>query len=210
MGEAFLVQKNSAPLGLSASTPASSANELRDLGYSSGTYWINWGGTTKEIYCDMDNNGGGWMLYASFATDNDYSQAAITKSRMLEPEFNTYGFDLNYRTHWSDGINGSLAYTRRPGWFAHFYSSSPNGQFTMTSYQGPTNVSEMRIRHGGGATSYSGPSGYVMTNGVNRGSGPSNPTGTTITVASFNPSGSTPLFRQVEQGIAGLSDIWVR
>lgn len=70
MGDAFLIQNIKktieSQLGLIQSEPATSAIQLRDLGYSSGVYWINWGGTAREIYCEMTLEGGGWMMILNY------------------------------------------------------------------------------------------------------------------------------------------------
>jgi hypothetical protein len=126
---------------------------------------------------------------------------------MLHPEFGTYGFSLNYTTNYSDGVNGNLAYTRRSGWFAHFYSGGPNGQFTMTGYQGPIETTEMKVFHGAGSSSYDGPSGHIIVNNITYPEAPAGPSGTRTDIVPFNPSGAEPLFRQIEKGIAGMSDI---
>jgi hypothetical protein len=70
MGDAFLVQNikrlEEQTLGLLETDPADSAVQLRDLGYLSGVYWINWGGVAREIYCDMNLEGGGWMMILNY------------------------------------------------------------------------------------------------------------------------------------------------
>jgi hypothetical protein len=69
MGDAFLIQNiksSDTTLGLLQTNPASSAVELKNLGYESGVYWISWGGVAREIYCEMSLEGGGWMMILNY------------------------------------------------------------------------------------------------------------------------------------------------
>ena len=52
------------PDGSSAAKAAFSASDIQALTGTTtdGLYWINVGGTPKQIYCDMNTDGGGWML----------------------------------------------------------------------------------------------------------------------------------------------------
>ena len=52
-----------------ASNPAYSGKQLKDLGRSSGNYYIKpqgYSGSAIETYVDMTTNGGGWVLVAAF------------------------------------------------------------------------------------------------------------------------------------------------
>ena len=52
-----------------ASNPAESGKQLKDLGRSSGNYYIRpkgYSGSAIEAYVDMTTNGGGWVLVAAF------------------------------------------------------------------------------------------------------------------------------------------------
>jgi len=52
-----------------ASNPAYSGKQLKDLGKSSGNYYIKpqgYSGSAIEAYVDMTTNGGGWVLVAAF------------------------------------------------------------------------------------------------------------------------------------------------
>jgi hypothetical protein len=208
------------PDGLTAQTAAPSAVFLKENGVStSGNYWITINGTARQIYCDMVNDTGGWMLYSSFSSDNTYdaiSYPAINGNRLLVSQLSTYGYALDFTDSYADGVvsvgfSPNSGYVRKPEYLAHYYGSAPNGLFTMSSWNGPSGITQMRLKHGGGATAatYNGDTGAIITNNVERIA--QDTTSTTRTdVVSFSPSGASPLFRQREHGIAGISWIFVR
>jgi len=198
--------------GASANFAADSAQDLKNIGVNqSGNYWIKINGTPTLVYCDMVNDGGGWMLYTSFASDNSFDSGfpAINGNRVLVTNFAARGYSLPFTTNYSDGVNGSLSYGRKAEYFAHFYSSGPLGIFEMNSYVGPTSCTQMRIKHGGGSSDFSGADGNLYTNGSLVYSAQGG--GLIVTsVVSFNPIGTTPILKQEETGIAGISWIFVR
>jgi hypothetical protein len=207
------------PDGLTAQTAAPSAVFLKENGVSvSGNYWITINGTARQIYCDMVNDNGGWMLYTSFSSDNPFqatTNPAINGNRIRVSEFSTYGYSLNATTDWADGYASQgfgPSYTRRPEYFGHFSGGSPTGELTLATWLGPTAVTELRLLHGTGATSasYNAGGSGIITNNVSRVTGNSEVYTTRTDVVPFNPSGTTPLFRQLETGIAGISWIFVR
>jgi len=80
---------SSAPTGLSSSQAATSAAQiLADYpNSSSGFYYININSTPTLVYCDMQNDGGGWMLVAKANGVDDnywkYDDAIWTNSTLL-------------------------------------------------------------------------------------------------------------------------------
>ena len=75
------------PLG-SAANPANSAVDIIAAGDSvgDGFYYITINGTTRQIWCDMTNDGGGWMMAARVHTSTDrwyYSDAYWTNTTLL-------------------------------------------------------------------------------------------------------------------------------
>jgi hypothetical protein len=195
----------------SITNPASSGIELRELGRPTGNYYFRTRRGPIEAYVDMENDGGGWILYASFAVDNEYSQKALTKSRMLVNELNSNGFSLTPNNNFHDGVNEDFFYERREGWFAYYLFGILNeDRLQMDEYKGPARVTELKVRHGGGTVGYTGKSGFIVVNNSFIEEGQRNPDGTTLTITPFKSNGIEPLFKQVETGVAGISDIWIR
>ncbi len=61
-------------LGLTESSPASSASELATYGYPSGNYWIKpngYSGAARQVWVDMDKPGGPWVLIGKGRQSND-------------------------------------------------------------------------------------------------------------------------------------------
>lgn len=179
----------------------------------SGNYWLNINGVIKQIYCDMTNDGGGWMLYSSFSSDNTFSTSypALNGNRILFSSLGTYGYSTSGVGYYHDGVTDALGgYVRKSQYLAHFNSGSPVSYFYMNSYSGPSGVTQMRVKHGTGA-SWTGGSGNIDINGVSAYVDPQNLNGADVTsVFNFNPNGTTPILTQIEYGIAGMSWIFVR
>ena len=78
--------------GSSANYAANSANEiLNNYGYKpSGLYWIREPntGTPKQIYCDMETDGGGWMLWLEYNTSTNSMHNQSTARANLGRSYN--------------------------------------------------------------------------------------------------------------------------
>jgi len=182
---------------------------------TNGVYWILKDGVPTQIYCNMEDNGGGWMLYSSFSTDNTYdsSYPAWNGNRILTTDLSTYGYNLDYYTHYNDGVNVNFAsYTRRPEFLSFFYSGpADNGLLTMNTWNGPSDINQLRVYYGLGSTaaSYSSNSGNLIINNSTVVTGTSGDF-TSVSISSFDPDGTIPLLRVEEIGIVGISWIFMR
>ena len=201
--------------GSTLSRAAPSAIYLRDTAgvTTSGVYYIQDGlQNIKRVYCDMVNDGGGWMLYQSFASTNTLTATdypAWNTNNLLLGDLTAAGWEMTYYSSYSDG-DVTTSYSHRNEWFGFFYSGSPNGLMDMTSFYGPSSITQIRIRHGMGKGSYGGPSGYLSVNGASEVFGGSGAGATTDTVATFSPTYSGNMIRLRETGIYGLSWIYIR
>jgi hypothetical protein len=74
--------------GASIGSAADSADAIKTLTgtTSDGFYWILNNGVATNVWCDMNNNGGGWMMIARLHTDNSqwqYDNGIWTNSTLL-------------------------------------------------------------------------------------------------------------------------------
>jgi hypothetical protein len=98
-------------IGSSAAYPATSARQIQELrpNAPSGTYYIDWGGTVYPIHCEMQLNGGGWMMILNYVhlggTNPDLN--ARTNSFPLLNRAYTFG-DESGSQYWGHTAN-SLA-----------------------------------------------------------------------------------------------------
>ena len=211
-----------APDGLTAATAATSAAQIL-LDYPSsgdGIYYIQDGSSTKQVYCDMTNDGGGWMLYSSFASDNTLDATnypAWNGNRLLYADVlgtnaATYGYASIGATitSYHDGTTNNFAgYTQQPQHLGVFASGSPVGGIGATTWNGPSTVSKLRIAWGRGSASYAGGNNTLEING----SQVDSIAGSVSKVASysFNPAGSSaPYFGVKESSIVGISYVYMR
>lgn len=218
----FSIIVNVAKDGTTSARAATTAAAIKTLTgtTTNGKYWITINSVAREIYCDMANDGGGWMLYTSFSSINEYANStnfpAIYGNGLTNSTLGTYGYSTNY-TSYHDGTTDNLGYTYSgstyQGPYSFYYSSGPNGIIAMDTWGGPSSgITQARVKYGGGASNYNpgGPGGYVTfnNNAVTLAQNDSLAGG--VYVGNFNPSGATPYFRAIEVGIMGLWWIMVR
>ena len=204
--------------GTTSARAGTSATTIKTLTgtTTNGKYWVTINGVAREIYCDMANDGGGWMLYSSFANDNEFANAttypAIKGNGILDSTTIANGYTPSY-TSVSDGVANFSPYEKLPGCYGFFYSASPQGTITLSTWNGPTTgITQLRAKYGAGAStgSFGGPGAYIsLNNGAVTLAESSSVTGVTA-VGNFNPAGATPLLTIVETGIAGIYWIMVR
>ena len=184
---------------------------------TNGKYWVTINGVVREIYCDMANDGGGWMLYSSFASDNEFANAtnypAISGNGILNSTLNANGYTASY-THYADGAASAFdVYAKVPGGFGFFYSSSPQGTITLSTWNGPsTGITQLRAKYGIGSTAatYAGEGAYVTLNNSAVTLAQENSVAGIVRYGNFNPAGAAPLLNIVEVGIGGIYWIMVR
>ena len=139
------------PLG-SAANPANSAADIIAAGDSvgDGFYYIVINGTTRQVWCDMTNDGGGWMMAARLHTDNSqwtYDNSIWTNTTLLNE---TQGYD--YGGHVKNWVYTQFAFSEvriamqtlsngivEPTWsnatsFASFMGSSTSSSNSRTTW----------------------------------------------------------------------------
>ena len=137
--------------GSSPSLAAESAVYLKDIAgiNNNGTYYINWNGTPTQIYCDMQTNGGGWMLFACADGNAAWfpGNTGTTAWDQLSYSYGTYSASGNIGEYWKDynGMNVSdlMFVTSNGTYWIHILLSdvylSPNGNSHTVTAQGTSN-----------------------------------------------------------------------
>ena len=183
----YLKSTIDATIGATQSNPAISALQIKaaNPGATSGLYWIKPIGyaTAQQIYCDMTNDGGGWMLVASSnassstipggtgrnsssyylnrsgalgtaSPDNDYIIGNIINDLMFQ-EAKVIAFGRGT-------TNGSTTFSSRGTWLS--------AQWTLNSV-GSDRLIEVRPRSVvsiGGNSSLSGSAAFFVLDGIQR------------------------------------------
>jgi hypothetical protein len=204
--------------GTTSARAGTSAQAIKTLTgtTTSGKYWVTINGVAKEIYCDMANDGGGWMLYSSFSTASEFASSAnypaINGNGILHSQHATYGYST-YLTNYHDGVTNNLGLGWSGSGYAFFYNAGTEGYLNMDTWYGPTTgITQLRAKYGSGNSSGDGTTGgcrILLNNGTvtlpSRGS----LTGS-ISSGNFNPQGTTPLCRVIEESVASISWIMIK
>lgn len=208
------------------STSLKAANSAKDIllinpSAPSGIYWININNAPQQVYCDMVNSGGGWMLYSSFGTGNplDATTApAISGNRInintLSANGWTTGTSDGSTYYYGDGTNNNSGYTinetDNTSWFFFFGSSTPPYGFLYLNtfkFSSPS-VTEMRIRFGDPTTN-SSTGNEVYTNGTLRVTNTSKVQTSVIPYTQNASAGANSMYMR-EVSINGISWLYVR
>jgi len=185
-------------------------------GATAGIQSFNINGTSTDLYYD----GNGWILYASFSSDNTYDATnypALVANRMVYSDIassngfawagtsNSNGTPSSYY----DGVTDTLVYAEIPGRFGWFGSGSDTSGITISSWQGPSTATHIRTVWGIGTTGLSSAGTYLYINNTQQVYYTSNSVRTDD--YTFNPSGTTPVWEVREaDGIAGIEAIWFK
>lgn len=100
--------------GSSYSSAAESAVAIKALTGTTvdGFYWININGVPTQVWCDMNNNGGGWMLVAKASGVDDsqwtYDDAYWTNSTLV----NETGDALTFNGHIKTKVYTSVPFSQ--------------------------------------------------------------------------------------------------
>lgn len=132
--------------------PAESAVELRDAGYPSGNYYINWGGTSHSIYCEMDLGGGGWMMILNYVHQGGTNPALDIRTNSfpaLSSEF-TLGGDESGTASWGH-ISNSLA--NQYNWTEYMFYGKTSGTSRQIHFSGSSSGVVSYIKTGSGSMS---------------------------------------------------------
>ena len=114
------------------------------------THTLTLEGVTKDVYVGDD----GWILYNSFSSDNTLTQAdapAWNGNNILMPDMSTYGYDAQYAPEYHDGTNvagGGNDYTRPSESIMFWGTGSSNGSIIMTSWNGPSGATQVKVEWG--------------------------------------------------------------
>lgn len=176
-----------ATLGTRAN-PAISASQIKaaNPGAASGLYWILVNNSPKQIYCDMTNDGGGWMLWQTMG-----SSAAFQSGYAILPDNSSQAqVALN---GWTTNAGSAGVGSNTIGWGLACFAAG-YGEINSIGAQLSFTPTLLRCQY---QNTHVTSTVEIFTNGTSRGS--ANP-GQLITATSvpINFSGTAPVFRIIE------------
>ena len=186
----FWVPLGSSVLGKSAAYPAASAAAIKAVNPNapSGIYYINWGGTVYPIYCEMELEGGGWMMILNYVHRAGTTPSLNVRTNsfpMLGSQY-TLGVDEQNSIYW--GHTGNTL-TNAYNWQEFmFYGRSSNHSRVIHFLGNNANIRSYMKTGAGGMNSPSG--NYRDT--------------TTIRNGSLRVNASLPFF--VDADVSGYTD----
>ena len=141
-------------IGLNSNTPATSASQLRDLGYPSGVYWIDWGGTPRQIYCEMNLEGGGWMMVLNYVHQGGTNPALTVRTTdfpLLNVKY-TLGSDESS----SNGVGGTWGHISNSladdyNWSEYMFYGKTSGHNRIIHFTGSVSGVVSYIKTGTGS-----------------------------------------------------------
>jgi len=153
-----------------------------------GLYWILVNGTAKQVYCDMTNDGGGWMLWQTFGSSTAFQSGYA----LLATNTNTTVLGTNGWLGNNLGLSAGNA-----GW--GLPCGSEGQMYTNTwGLTTPTAASITLLRSSFEET-HIGPYTFMETNGIVRAQDASGGGATTATSVPINWTGTEPRLRYREQ-----------
>lgn len=177
--------------GSSAALAADSAVAIKAINPSAtnGLYWIIVNGSPKQIYCDMTNDGGGWMLWQTFG-----SSAPFQSGYALMPN-NTNATTMG-TNNWL-GNNIGVGYTDAGNW------GLPCGNegvlYTNTWGLTTPTASSITLLRSSFEETWIGPYTYMETNGTVRAQDANGGGATIATSVPINWTGTQPRLQYREQ-----------
>ena len=140
--------------GSSPDKAAPSASYLLGTGITtSGVYWINWGGTAYEIYCDQSLEGGGWMMILNYVHAGGTNPSLLTRSSNFPRlnSFSTFGDESG-----STGATGTWGHIGNSlanayNWSEYMFYGRSNGHSRVIHFVGDNSNIVNYIKSGNGS-----------------------------------------------------------